>query len=257
MGSIALAAVVLAACGVDPVGSGDDGPSDPPGEPGDPGGDEGNGGGPSPSGVIVLLVGDPGDLNESERRIRDDLNGFGRDVEIVDDDGFGLDRTDGCDLVVMSKTVQSDKVGDRLRPVSCGVVFWEDNQQMVHMMATIHNDGSDGTAWHATENDVYVRPDAPSALRAGLSGEHDIYTAHDEITYAPSGDLVDDAAVVAEFDESGGNPSIYALERGARLSDGSRAAGRRVYFGLYDDTYRLLNSNGRALFDAAVRWAME
>lgn len=260
---IAFVALLTVACGVNPSGSGGDGngdppgPSEPPGDPGDPGDPGGNDDPPSQAGTIVLLVGDPGDLNESERQLRDYLGGFGREVRIVDDDGFSLDRVDGCDVVVMSKTISSTNVADRLRPTTCGVVFWEDNQQMIHMMATIDNDGSSGTAWHATENDVYIRPDAPGSLRAGLSGEHDIYTSHDEITYAPRNDLVDDAVVIAEFDESGGNPSIYVLERGARLANGSGAAGRRVYFGLYDDTYRLLNDNGRALFDAAFRWAME
>lgn len=228
------------------------------GEP-DPGPGPGPGPGPDPSpslGHILILVGNPGGLNESERMLETRLRRFDREIRIRDDDGFQSDHAGGCDIVVVSKTVSSDKVGSRLRPVSCPVLFWEDNAQMPHMLATIHNDGSGGTAWHGTEDDVYVRPDAPASLRAGISGERDIYTRRDEITYAPRGDLVEDAIVVAEFDEEGGHPVIYALEQGARLSDGTSAAGRRVYFGLYDDTFRLLTPDGLALFDAAVAWAL-
>lgn len=250
-----LAGVVLlaVACGVDSVGSNSEGPGGPD-APGDPPG--GNGGSPSPSGAIVLLVGDPADLNGSEREIREYLGGFGREVRTVDDDGFSIDRTTGCDLVVMSKTVQSEKISDRLRPTACGVVFWEDNQQMTHMMGTISNDGSAGTDWHGIEDDVFIRPEAPAELRARLSGERDFYVRHDEITWAPRSDLTGSATVVAEFDENGGHPTVYVIERGGRLADGSAAAGRRAFFGLHDDTFRLLTADGRALFDAIVRWAM-
>lgn len=253
----ALAALVTlgagSACDEYPgVVTGDGGPSDPgPGPDPDPDPDPGPGGA-----FVLLLVGNPGGLNPSERALESRLGRLGREIRVRDDDGFETGQAGGCGLVVVSKTVSSDRVGSRLRPVACPVLFWEDNAQMIHMIATIDNDGSNGTAWHGTEDDVYVRPDAPSSLRAGISGEVDIYTQRDEITFAPRADLVDDAIVVAEFDEAGGDPVIYALERGARLADGSSAAGRRVYFGLYDDTFRLLNANGLALFDAAVAWAL-
>lgn len=230
------------------------GPGDPGPGPG-PGPDPDPGPGPGPA-FVLLLVGNPGSLNESERALESRLGTLGREVRVRDDDGFETGQTGGCGLVVVSKTVSSNRVGSRLRPVSCPVLFWEDNAQMIHMVSTIDNDGSNGTTWHGTENDIYVRSDAPASLRAGISGEVDIYTRHDEITFAPREDLVDDAIVVAEFDEAGGDPVIYALERGARLADGSSAAGRRVYFGLYDDTFRLLNAQGLALFDAAVAWAL-
>lgn len=208
------------------------------------------------SGFVMIVTGDPGGPNDSERALESRLRGLGRELVIRDDDEFETRLANGCGLVVVSKTVESDKLVGRLRPVTCAILFWEDNAQMPHMLATIYNDGAGGTGWHGTEDDVFVRPDAPADLRAGLSGEVDIYTSHDELTFAPEGDLVDDAIVVAEFDEAGGAPVIYALERGARLSDGSTAAGRRVYFGLYDDTFRLLTPEGLALFDAAVAWAL-
>ncbi|MBW3660105.1 MAG: hypothetical protein KY397_00535 [Gemmatimonadetes bacterium] len=236
-----------AACGltqpdVAPPADGSNGPDDP--------------GGTDRSGFVVLLVGDPGSLNASEDALRDRLGRLDLEVRVRDDDGFATAHADGCDLVVMSKTVDSETVGTTLKPVSCPVVFWEDNQQKLDMLATIDNDGSGGTAWHSTGDDLFIRSDAPASLRAGLEGELDFYTRRDEITFSPRGELVADAIVVAEFDERGGNPAVYVLEGGARLADGSRAAGRRVYFGLYDDTFRLLTSEGLALFDAALGWAL-
>lgn len=251
---VALCVGVVAACGSDPRSG-----TMPPG--GDGGPDPSPSPGPGPSsppadGAVFVLVGNPGALNESEREIRDSVHALTGDARILDDDGFDASDTDGCRLVVVSKTVQSEKVGPALHDVACAVLFWEDNAQMLGMMATIDDDGSHGTAWHGTGNDVYVRPDAPAELRSGMTGEHYIYVENDQITWAPRSELVDDAIVVAEFEEAGGNPSIYVLEKGARLADGTRAAGRRVYFGLYDDTFRLITTDGRTLFDAAVRWAI-
>ncbi len=214
-------------------------------------------GGPRQGSAAYLVVGDPGALNASEQGVVAAVEAIVRPLVVLDDAGFRRSDVDGCRLVVVSKTVHSNAVGERLRDVTCGVVFWEDNMQMLSMLATIDNDGSGGTAWHATEDDLFIRSDAPAALRAGLSGERDFYVEHDEITWAPRGDLTDAAIVVAEFDEAGGHPAIYVVERGARLSDGTNAAGKRAFFGLYDDTFRLLTSDGRALFDAIVRWAAD
>ena len=213
--------------------------------------------GPGNSPAAYLLVGNPGDLNASEDGVVRAVESIVRPLIVLDDDGFRSGDVDGCRLVVVSKTVHSNAVGERLRGVRCGIVFWEDNMQMLGQLATIDNDGSGGTAWHATENDLFLRSDAPAELRAGLSGERDFYVEHDEITWAPDGDLTDAATIVAEFDEAGGPASIYVVERGARLADGSRAAGKRGFFGLYDDTFRLLTDDGRALFDAIVRWALD
>lgn len=229
-------------------------PSSPSADPGDP--DPPDPPPPPPPGVTALfLVENPGALNTSEQRIRSRLQGRGIRVEVIDDDAFTPARADGCQLVVMSKTVTSTKIANKLKGVGCGVVFWEDNQQKLDMLATIHNDGLDGTSWHQEGNDVHVWGEAPSELRAGLSGRVLLYTRHDQMTYAPNGDLSSAAIVIAEFEDPGGPKVIYVMERDAVLADGSRAAGRRAYFGLYQDTFQYLTEDGLRLFDALVTWA--
>ena len=46
---------------------------------------------------------------------------------------------------------------------------------MLRWMATVANDGSDGAFWHKPGLRVYVRPEAPAALRDGLSGAIEFY----------------------------------------------------------------------------------
>jgi hypothetical protein len=126
---------------------------------------------------------------------------------------------------------------------------------MLSMMATIDNDGSMGTAWHAEGQSVYVVPTAPPELAAGLVGAINLYTHPAQITYAPVGDLPATGEVIARWSFGDGRVPIYVYEKGALLADGTAAAGRRVYFGLYDDTFSALTADGLALFDAAVEWA--
>lgn len=204
----------------------------------------------------LLIVGDPSALLESESKLVDRLASLGFEVRIVDDSVVAQQDADASSIVIMSKTVNSNEVGTSVKRTTAGVIFWEDNQQMLSMMATIDNDGSQGTYWHGTSSDVYVRSDAPEELRAGRSGLIPFYTRADQLTFSPPGELSSDAILIARFNDAS-NPryAIYAYESGSTLADGTIAQGRRVYFGLYDDTFRYLTGDGLALFDGAVGWA--
>ncbi|MBW3660096.1 MAG: hypothetical protein KY397_00490 [Gemmatimonadetes bacterium] len=48
---------------------------------------------------------------------------------------------------------------------------------------------------------------------------------------------------------------IYDLRAGRALVDGTTAAGRRIFFGLYRDNLHHLTEEGARLFNAALRWA--
>ena len=234
---------------VDPVDPVDPGPTDPaPPEP--------------PVAVEALLVlGAGGVPNAHEVALVDRLELQGWTVTLVSDAAVTTAMADASDLVLMSKTVHSTTVGTKLKGTTTGVIFWEDNQQRLQMMATIANDGSGGTTWHSTRHSVDVDAAAPSELRAGLSGVVRFYTREDEITWAPRqngpSELTEDAIKVARIASSGTEYryAIYAYESGGRLADGTRAAGRRVYFGLYDATFGILTEPGLALWDAAITWA--
>jgi hypothetical protein len=206
--------------------------------------------------TAFFVVADPDRLNASEELVRARLLAGDFLVEVVDDDRVAISAS--CSIVVLSKTSSSEKIGDRLKSTPCGVLFWEDNLQAIGMMATIDNDGADGTSWHSPHSQVVVDSRAPSALRAGLAGTVAFYTRTDEITWGPAADLPATATIVAIVEEPGhGGAAIYAYEAGQPLADGTPAAGRRLYFGLYDDTFRLLAPAGLALFDAALAWTAD
>lgn len=209
----------------------------------------------------ALLVSDGGieDLNASEMALRSRLRSRRFDVTATSD--VDLREGDGAsyDVVVMSKTVDSGDVGAKLKSAATGVVFWEDNQQQLSMMATIDDDGSSGTAWHSTETQVDIAGDAPDVLTGEHRGRLRFYTQPDETCWAPTGSLTADAIPIARTTSfgPGSRAVVYAYDREGRLADGSRAAGRRVFFGLYDDSFRYLTLDAVALFDATLEWAAE
>lgn len=209
-----------------------------------------------PTPRALFLVGDPATLNVSETRIRDRVEELGFPVVVRADRGFTTAAAAGFPLILISKTTRSRNIGKSLQSFPGGIVFWEDNLQKLSVFSTISNDGSEGTIWHDRGTRIRVLDTAPAALRAGLSGEIEFYTTREEIIHAPAGELVSSAIVVAEIPETG-NKAIYVLEKGSALADGGVTGGRRVLFGIYNDSYRVLTPDGRALFDAAVRWAAE
>lgn len=207
--------------------------------------------------VVLLVIGDT--PNASEELLIDRLRGTAAALTVVDDGDLAAADLERPDLVVLSKTVQSGTVGDVLRDVCAGVLLWEDNEQAADGLALIDARELPDTVWHRSGTTVHVAAGVDPELRAGLRGTVELLTRQDEITYAPADDagstLVRDAIRIAEFDEEGdGRWALYAVEAGSRLSDGIAAAGRRYFFGLYDDTFRLLTPDGLALFDAAVTW---
>ena len=207
---------------------------------------------------ILLVVGNVKELNRSERMLMARLKEQGYPVMLVNDQNNDHELTQDISLVIVSKTVNSLNVGTRFKDVSCGFMTWEDNLQMAQLMGYSENDGAEGTAWHVKGQRWYVLPDGPDALNAGLSGELDIYTEPDEITYSPNDSRVPESAIVlAELYSGDYHKTYYVFEEGAVLGDGSKATGRRIYFGLYDDTFRLLTEAGLTLFDAAILWGTE
>ncbi len=203
----------------------------------------------------LFIVSDPQGLYISEEQILVRLTAnLGFTVTVGNENSVKKYNDADFDIVIVSKSVTSTNVGSYFKQCPCGFLTWEDNLQQLQMMALISNDGSTGTAWHSTGTSVYVLPEADKSLTAGVSGETVFLSQPGEITWGPNGQLAADAHVVAQLPASNGTSPYYVYEKGTIIADGTTAAGRRAYFGLYDDTYRYLTADGKKLFDAAVLW---
>jgi hypothetical protein len=204
--------------------------------------------------LAFLVIGDPDLPNSSETRMKTRLEGFGYEVEILGVSEFSVGRVAGCDVVLIAQTVDDD-LGARPKPLTCGILFWDDNSQRVDFLSTIRNDCSIDCTWHRSDTLMYVIPGAPAELRAGLSGLVKFYTRSDEISWAPRADLPANATQIAKSRHADYNPAMYYYDRGQILADGTPAAGRRIFFGVHRDSFKVLTPEGLALFDAALEWA--
>lgn len=217
---------------------------------------------------ILLVVGSL-TLNTSEGQIKSRLEGQGHSVDTVTGANVTTTQANGYGLSIMSKTVNSGNVARKLHQSTSPCMFWEDNQQAGEdflYMATIYDSGHSTTGWHGNSQVVIINDSAPTALKAGLTGTINLYDSSREMTFAPYSDgtgtytagdrlLVPGAIDVAEHNSGGsGQWSLYTVESGTTLSDGTSALARRGYFGLYDDTFQYLTSDGLALFDAMIDW---
>lgn len=270
VGVVAVAAVAVVAQGSVPAGTDDEttGPAEPgdlEAEAGAAAADDGALDGHADEERRLLLVVGELALTAPEQDLRTALEEFGFAVEVADDNEADAEVASAHDVVVISKSVHSVQIADRFLTTPTGVVFWEDNAQAIEQggtrgLATIDVVNPESTAWHLPGTDVHVNPDAPEELRAGLSGPVTLYREPAEMTFAPVADgqstVAPSADWVAEHAEAGsGRYVYYVIDADAGLADGTRSHGRRVYFGLYDETFPLLTTEGRALFEAAVEWA--
>lgn len=203
----------------------------------------------STCGRVALVVHDPAALNTAEAALRGHLAAAGAEVVVVDDADPAVDAP----VVVISKTVASTTVGRRFRDTGAGVVLWEDNLQRRSLMGLLGSDGEGGTNWHRTGDAVTLAAGVPTVLAGGLTGTVPFYAEPHDVSYGP--DVPSTATVVATMSDAPHHAAVYAYERGSILGDGAPTAGRRVYFGLYDDSFHRLSPQGLALFEAAVGWA--
>lgn len=237
-------------------------PRPQPGKPNKPGKPR------APSANILLVVGQAAAMNPSEQQLRQRLQAQGYAVTVRDDDQAADSR--GHQLVMLSKTVESIKIADRYHDTAAGLMTWEDNAQAIEqggrtdrpgtgvpMLAWINETNPKGTTWHTRGDQWYIQAGVDPELRAGLSGNTQIYSPENVSTFAPAGTLPPTATVVASVGDSrDGRRVYYVYDQGDRIADGGTAAGRRIYFGLYDDSFKALTPAGHELFDAAVRWGV-
>ena len=153
----------------------------------------------------------------------------------------------GKALVLVSSTSNSGDVATKFRASVTPVVVWEplvfDDFGMTGTSTT-----SMGT--QASQTQVAIT-NAAHPLAAGLSGTVTVTSAATTFTWGvPNANAV----VTARPPSNASRASVFAYERGAGMV-GLTAPGRRVGLFLHDTTAASLTTSGRALVDAALRWA--
>ncbi|MEW5977242.1 MAG: DNRLRE domain-containing protein [Acidobacteriota bacterium] len=202
------------------------------------------------SAKAALLIGGSNSPSSSDSAVQSRLQALGYTVTYRRDNSSATSNADGKTVVLISASVSPGLVNTKFRHVPIPVINWEaDVFDDLGMTGTAA--GTDfGTATGQTQININM-PSHPMA--AGLSGLNTVVNASSSFSWAkPNGHAATIAALSADAMKS----LLFAYD-GAVPMPGLNAPSRRVGLFLSDTTASSLNSNGWALFDAAVKWAVE
>ncbi|MBI4660836.1 MAG: hypothetical protein HY735_18525, partial [Verrucomicrobia bacterium] len=206
----------------------------------------------SARGTNALFVYAGATMNANDRAVSNRLVTLGYRVTAVLATASATAQAATNDLIVVSSTVSS---GDMLSGgihkflnSAVPIINWENgNYDDLRMTSTAG--GQFGTAGSQTSVRI-VRANHPLAGELPL-GTNVIYNSAQTIAY---GIPLPNAIVIARQVGDDSRGVLFAYERGDILFGGVIAAERRIGMPL-DNTFGAANTNGVALFDAAVRWA--
>lgn len=195
----------------------------------------------------ALLVTASTTLGAGDAAVRDRLTATGFTPLVRTAAAVATAEAAGKAVVLLSSTSTSSQVNTKFRTVVTPVLNWESAlMDDLGMTGTVS-----GTQFGTMTGQTQVAiVNAAHPLAAGLSGTVSVTTSAANITWGvPNAN----AATVARPVGQPGRAAVFAYEKGAAMP-GLAAPGRRVGFFLEDATAASLTTQGRSLFDAAVRW---
>jgi hypothetical protein len=167
------------------------------------------------------------------------------------------------DLVIVSESIMSLRLRDKLKSVTIPVINYEAFIQDDMGMTAKEPSGDPGEpedfAYGVREKDTGIDIMMPGhPLAAGLEGHVTIYKEPREVTWGKVGS---GAKVIATLTGKKEAAALYVYDKGAKLFDGTEAAGMRIGFFLEEEnitgTSNFMTEEGLRLFDAAVEFALE
>ena len=184
-------------------------------------------------------------LNADDAAVVGRLRAAGYTVTVVDDDVVQTSSAAGKQLVIVSSSVTSSLVNTKFTASAIPVLTWED---------ALYDDlrlTLDGASAHGLlsgqQTLAMASPGHP--LAAGLTGTVTTSSAAAYAWGAPTANAVTAATIAGDSAKA----AIFGYETGAAMQ-GQNAPARRVGF---IGGHAGFNANGWALFDAAVKWALQ
>ena len=191
-------------------------------------------------------------LNAADTAAKTRLESLGFTVTVeVSNNGLTTSDADGKAVVVISSTCNAGNVTNKFRHVVVPVVNWEfDVHDDLGLTGTAS--GTDFGTSAAGQTSVSIT-NAGHVMAAGLSGTVTVVNSGSSFSWGlPNVN----AAKIASLASDANKSVIFGYDGGVAMP-GLEAPARRVGLFMTDLTASSLNSNGNALFDAAMRWATE
>lgn len=195
----------------------------------------------------LFVTDNPDGLGDASVKTR--LEGIGFEVATVSALKSQASDADGKDLVVISSTISSKDVGAKFSDVGVSVLTWES-----HLLDDLHMTGDAKYTDYFRDPDLTtaVITDSTHTLAAGLSGSQVLFSTPGIMSW---GKPNANAIVVATLENNSNKSVIFAYDKGSAMF-GMTAPARRVFLFLEDNGLTAATPAGVALFDRAVKWAV-
>ena len=206
---------------------------------------------PAVTAESVLFIADEGGNSLGNESVIERLETLGHEVTFVDDDEAQVIDPAGNDLIVISSTVLSSKVGFHFTDEPLPVIHWEEALWDEFLLSDAGGRGVDGDSIEV------VNTSHPLASLMGLTTTGDLIVRDSETLFhvGNSINLSPDASVIAE-EPGGGDPFIAVVEQDGELNDGSTAPAIRIALFFGDAALDDVTDAGLAIFDGAVNYAL-
>jgi hypothetical protein len=192
------------------------------------------------------------DVLADDYKMVEHLKGLGFTVTTCDEGG-SLELTKGKDLIIVAESVNANEIGPKYTDVPIPVIVFENDLFDDFKMTGKRLNIDFGTERTTRSRSLrFYNPAHP--LSAGLPpGVQEIYTEPREINWGrPS----PGATVIATVADNPEKVAFFGYEKAATMDSDYAAPARRVALFMWQDMFRSLNSQGRALLDSAVSWAI-
>jgi len=206
----------------------------------------GGGNGSCADGKDVLFVVGNTNLNNGDDAARDILEDLGFDVMLIDDDVVTTASGNGKDLIVISSTVSSSKVGTKFKHTSTPVVVWEAWLFDDMHIATGSNYGTQGG------DDIHIF-DENHPITNGFTGDVQVYTSHRNLSWGTPQFTGNDQAYIPG---ASNRCVIISYDAGDEMSSNFHAPGRRIGLFLHNDGAAYLTAAGKTLVENAFLYAV-
>jgi hypothetical protein len=199
----------------------------------------------------VLYVAGSTDIGDHDQPFYDVLIGLGAEITVVQGDLSTAADADGMCLVVVSASVAGSDVAGKFRDVTVPFVTWEyaiyDDMQMTGV--------AQGTDFGPAdpEEDVTI-VDQAHPMAAGLSGTVAVAEpAPARLSWGVPGPA---AAVVATLPRDSTRATLFGYAAGDMMVGLNAPAPRVGFPSLTAPSGATINTDGEALFEAALLWAV-
>jgi hypothetical protein len=198
--------------------------------------------------ALFVVATDAENLDTAEFKIDSVLQEMGFYTTIIGQDVVTDAETNGMSLVLISATVTSGTITENmpgLGDMTVPLINWEP-----FLDDLLGYSESDGGEFNTTEIEIVLEG---HQIAAGLpEGLVTISTVEKAVSYGvPQGD----ADIIAVNPNDSSQAVLFAYEEGAEMFSGNAPA-RRVGIFLLNDVADAMTPEGWAIFDAAVKWAM-